>query len=858
MKRRAPRVAVWILTAILPRDRSVEVLGDLEENFRRRGRFGALWYCKETVAFVLRLLPELARDAVQVDLRHSLRRLRNRPTLTATAVLTLTFAVGATTAVYSVVRSVVFRPLPFPRSERIVSICETNELVGDYCVASPPDVESFAERTRSLSRIGIGRYWFFSVRHGGQSEGVVGGLATRSFFQVFDIEPLLGRLPRPDDERGALLSYQLWQTSFGGEASVIGRAIEVDGKPFEVVGVLPAGMRIPWHERVQLWTPLPFHPKDEENRGWRGFSSVARLADGASLDEARSELEGLSQALALEYPSTNAGWGIRVERLRRELLGSTRETMLLFLGAVLLVYLIGCVNVANLLLARNAEKEREVAVSVALGANRSRVVSQLLGESLLLSLLGGACGFALGSLATRALVALAPADIPRLSEVRLDATVFGLAAGLSLLTTLVFGILPAWRASSIDPGRTLSAGARGFLPGARTGPGGALVVAEIALAVVLLVSAGLLARSFAAILDWEPGFDREHLLTVQVFAPQEKYPQGAQVTRLFESLAEEARSLPGVVSVGATSAGPLFGGRETTELVIDGIEAAQEARPIARWYDVDPSYLRTLGVPLLQGRWLSEEDREDTPRVALVNEAMAKKYWPSGSALGKRVSSVRGEEGTEFEIVGIVGNVTPFYPDAVPEPEMYWPKRQYPRWATYLVVRTASEPAMVVASLRSRMAAVEPDATLGRVASLDELVQRELTAPRFQLLLMAAFAVVALVLAVVGVYGVVAHGVARRGHEFGLRMSLGAERADILRLVLGSSSRLAAAGLVVGIAAALVSTSALTHLLHGVSKTDPWTYAVVAGLLFAVALLASYVPARRASRSDPLAALRVD
>jgi putative ABC transport system permease protein len=858
MKRSPPPLAVWILTGILPGERTLEVLGDLEEAFHRRGRFARIWYWKETFVFAFRLLPDLARDAVALDLRYSARRLLHRPLLTSAAVATLALSIGATTAVYSVVRSVVLRPLPFPRSERIVSLCETNELVSDYCVASPPDVENWKERSRTLSRIGIARYWFFNVNHGGRSEGLVSGLATPSFFDVFELEPILGRLLRPGDERVALLSYALWQSSFGSEASVIGRSIRIDGEPFEVVGVLPARTRLPWHERVQLWTPLPFDPKDEENRDWRGFSAVARLAEGFSLADARSEMAAVSASLALDYPATNTGWGIRVQPLRRELVGATRETLLLFLGAVVLVYLIGCVNVANLLLARNAEKEREIALSVALGAGRRRVLSQLLSESLLLSCLGGVLGFVIGVLATRGLVAVAPSDVPRLSEVSLDSTVLALALGLSVVTALVFGLLPAWRASGVDPGPALSTGARGFLPGARTGPGGGLVVAELALAVVLLVSAGLLIRSFSAVLDWKPGFDRESVLTFQVFAPRANYPEGARVTDFFERLEEDIRAIPGVVSVGASSAGPLFGGRETTELAIEGFDASGDARPTARWYDVDRGYLPTLGLPLREGRWFTDADREDAPRVAIVNEAMAERYWPSGSAVGQRVESLGVAEGTTWEIVGVVGNVTPFFPDGVAEAEIYWPKRQFSRWATFFVLRSATDPEAVVSVARARVEKLDPDATFGRVSTMDELVQRELTAPRFQMLLMSVFAFMALVLAVVGVYGVVAHDVTRRRHEFGLRMSLGAGRSDILRLVLGSSARMAAAGLFLGGAAALAAGRALSHLLHGVAETDAVTYVVVAILLLVVTLLASYLPARRASRSDPMIALRCD
>lgn len=847
-----------------------DVVGDLEERARSR-RFVALWYWRQTIVLLAYLMPDRLRafsatrsrarvgDTLWHDVRYSWRKLLKRPGFSAVVILTLALGIGATTAIFTVMNAVVLRPLPFPESERLVALCETNEVIDGYCVASPPDAFNWTQRSRTLESIGVARNRPATLRDEDGGEGVQRGIATPEFLQTFGVVPLHGRLFDSRDQivgrpGVVVLGHEIWLTRFGGDSDVLGRSVNMDGESYEIVGVLPSSVQIPMLKYIELWTPLPFDPRHEENRGWRGFLAVGRLADGVELGEAQSELLTIAGALGREFPETNDGWGVRVSPLKEHVVGPAGSLLALFLGAVCLVLLIGCVNVANLMLARAMERDREVAVATALGASGFRVVRQLLTESLLLSGLGGVAGLIMGSWAVRALLVLAPRDIPRLDEVSLDATVVVFALVLSVATALLFGAAPAVSASRVRASHALGKGPRA----ARSsfGLGGALVASEVALALVLSVSAGLLVRSFASVTKWEPGFERTRLLTLWVYTPLDSYPEGAQVVRFFERAAESIRTIPSVTAVGATSAGPLFGGRETTEFHIEGREATSDALPVARWYDVDAAYLPSLGVPLLQGRHFNASDHENAPRVAVVNETMARRYWAGEDPIGTRVTTAR--DGVSWEIVGIVSDVTPFLPGEAAEPEIYWPKLQYPRWATFFVVRTDAEPETVVTLVRERLEALDAGVHIRRMRTMDELVSGELVSPRFNMLLFLILAAVALTLAAVGTYGVLSYGVAQRTREIGLRISLGAERRDVVALIVGKGLKLTALGVVVGWLVAYLATRWLAHLLFGVESTDLVTYASMGAVLLLVASIACYVPARRASRLDPLAALRYE
>jgi putative ABC transport system permease protein len=890
-KPKPPALAARLLHRWLPPERHADVLGDLEEAFHARvaqsGRARSrLWYWRQAVLLSARLLPEHVQDhwlpltrytaashyrqiagatvrkntmgTLLQDLRYAIRGLLRSPGFTAVTVTTLTLGIGANTAIFSVVHGVVLRPLPFLEADRLVALCETHERLTGFCVASPPNVEDWNTQSHTFETIGLGRSWQFLLRDADGADGVNGGYATPAFFIAYRARPLLGRLLDPEDlEPGrnhvVLLSHSLWSTRLGGSAAIVGQSVTLDGENYTVVGVLPQDFEVPQLDFVELWTPLPFEYQKE--RDWRGFMTIGRLNQEVSLEEARSEMLAITARLAQQYPETNEGWGLELVPLHERVVGSARSTLLVFLGAVGFVLLIGCVNVANLVLARSAERQREFAVRAALGADRLRLVRQMLTESLLLAAVGGITGVLTATWALRAFIAIAPSNIPRLDEVSIDGWVLGFAVIVSIFTSVLFGFAPAVRATKVDLTRSLKEGQQGYYGWSGLGVRNLLVISEVALALMLLVGAGLLTRSFATAVRWDPGFDRENLLTVSVFGSPAKYTTGAKVNRLFQQAVEDVESLPGVGSVGATSAGPLFGGRETTELSIVGRPEDAERRPVARWYDIDPNYVRTLGVPLLGGRYFTAADDAAAPPVAMINETMALRYWPDEDPLGSRVTVLMGDPQI-FTVVGVVGDVTPFRPDAAPEPEIFWPKLQWPRLATFLVIRTASEPTSLVRAVRERLYQLDPDLSLGSFRTMEQLVDRQLVRPRFNMLLLGIFALVALTLAAVGIFGVISYAVSHRTHEIGLRMSLGAGRQEILGLVIRDGLKLVAAGLTIGVGGALGLTRGLSSMLMGTSPTDPQTFVGVTVVLVGVALLACYLPARRAARVDPMVALR--
>jgi len=788
------------------------------------------------------------------DLRYVLRALRRSPTFTLAAVATLALSIGATTAIFSAVNGILLRPLPFPDAGRLVVMCERHPSVpAGFCIGSPPNAADWAAASRTLDAVGVARDWPFLVRDESGSETLDGGVATADFFRVLGVQPGLGRLIAPGEEGGArvvVLSHALWRGRFGGDSSLVGKTITLDHEPYTVVGVLPAGVTIPGMEWIQLWTPLPFGQRLEENRKWRGFRVYGRLAHGASLTQARDELSRIAAGLAETHPETNQGWAIEVEGLQGHLVGSVERALLVLLGAVAFVLLIGCANVANLVLGRVTHRSRELAVRAALGSGAWVAGRLILLEALVLGILGGVLGLVLSFWGLDVFLRLAPGGIPRLHDVRVDGWVFAFALALSCLTSVLFGaagLFPALRLNLSDALRQ-----REGTPGrSRVGLRGALVVAEMALALMLLTGAGLFLKSFSRLASWNPGFEVQHLTSTWLLASQTKYPTGPQVADLFQRAVEEVASLPGVVSAGAASAGPGFGGTETGELRIVG-RASEGEPPTARWFDVDDNYFTTLGVPLLRGRGFTATDAAGAPGVALVNETMARRYWPGRDPVGQQV--VMYDRG--MTIVGVVADVPPLSSGEPAAPEIYWPNQQAPRWATYVIIRSAADPATVTGAARRRLQQLDPDLSVPEFQSLEARFGRQLVYPRFVTLLMAVFAGIALALAAVGVYGVIAYGVARRTREIGIQVAMGASRGDILRAVLMQGLVLTLAGAVIGAAGAVAISPVLRSLLAGVEPGDPLTLLAVAVVLVLVALVASYVPARRASGISPLEALR--
>ena len=797
------------------------------------------------------------------DVRLAVRSLIKHRTVTIVAVATLALSIGITTAVFSVVNGVVLEPLPFSHPDRLVSFCERDRSeTSDWCGASVPDVYEIAARVPGIAVAGVAREWPFMMRTVDGTDAVRGGLASAEAFQALGIVPLAGRLIAPgeignDWRRVAVLSYDMWRTRFGGRRDVIGQAITLDGEPHTIIGVLPRDARLPDLERVEIWRPVHVDPRDEERRDWRGFHAYARLADGASLEGARRDVASVASDIQRQHFPTQPNWTIEVKTWLDVVVGAVRRTMFVFLGAVGFVLLIGCANVANLLLARSTVRQREMAVRTALGATRRALVRALLVESLVLAVAGAAFGLLLGWWASRAFVALAPAGIPRIDQVGLDPKVLAFTIGLSILTTILVGTAPALRATHVNVHATLSEGGRSGSGSRRvTRLGTALIVAEIALAVILVTGAGLLGRTFTTLLNWRPGFEQEHLLTAWALASTEKYSKRQQYVDLFARAEDELRTIPSVVSVGAGSAGPLFGGDGEGMFTIDGkVPEAGAPRQAALWYDISPGYFKTIGLPIVRGRDVSDRDVESTPFVAVVNQTFAKRYL-GAEPLGTRIHMV--EHDADFTIVGVVRDVPPVRPGDAVSPEIFWSNRQVGRPATYFLVRTAGDPATVAAAMRARLHAVDPDLHVSQTRTLRDWLSAELVRPRFGAVLLAVFGALALVLAAIGTYGLIAYAVAQRTREIGIRMALGARPVEIVSEVLGRGLKLAGLGVGIGFIGALGLTRLIRGMLAGVSPNDPVSFGVSAALLIAGAVLACVLPARRASRVDPVVALRTD
>ena len=797
-------------------------------------------------------------NSLIADLRFGIRQLLRRPGFSLVAVLTLALGSGAAAAMFGIVDRVLLRPLPFFESDRLVSLCETNPSLEGFCVASPPNVEDWSRRSRALTSFGLGRTWSFSLRTETGSQGVAGGLATPGLFRTLRVTPMLGRMLAPEDltpsgRHVAVLSAGFWATHFGGDRSVLGRAIVLDGEPYEIVGVLGAVADVPHLSSVQVWVPLPFDPRDEENRRWRGFETFGRLAAGVTVAAAQRELEALQRDLALSHPETNRGWGARVVPLLDSVVGPVRPTLLVFMAAVVILLVVAGANVTNLLVARSAARERELAVRAAIGASRGALFRLVAVEGFVLAAVGGVLGLVVAAWAADALLRLMPNGLPRVTHVALDQR----QVAFTLLLTCAIGALaplaPALRAMRLDLTTALK---QGHQPaGWRTALGlrGGLVVAEVATAFLLAIGAGLLARGFTTLLAWQPGFERAHLLTFWTLASPGTYKDAPGVAALFERLEGGLRRLPGVTGVGMASSGPLFGGEETGEFAPDG--AGGDDRLLgARWYDVSATYFPTLGVGLRRGRLFGAADRAGAPPVALINETMARRLFGNADPVGRRLRQRNFDR--PIEVVGVVADIPPFTPGVATQPEIYWPYQQQPRWGSYFVLRTSGEPAALAQAVERTLAGVDPDLRPVRMQTMADLVSARLARPRFQMILIGVFAAVALTLALVGVYGVLAASVAARTRELGVRLALGASARQVLGLVLHQGMVLAGVGVAVGALAALGVSRFASTLLYGVRATDPLTYGLVAALVLLAAAMACLIPARRAARVDPMTSLR--
>ena len=796
------------------------------------------------------------------EFRHALRGLGARPSFSVTAVLTLAIGIGLTTAMFSVIDGIVLRPLPFPNADRLVTICtRSSSSAPDWCSISPPNVADIAARSRTIEDIGLGRSWSYHLKTASGTTVISGGIATPGMFRALGIRAQRGRVFGDADMLGresdvAVISDELWRTAFGADANIVGRSIDLDGHSVVVVGVLDSAVALPKLSYVKLWRPLDFRPTDEKNREWAGFIAYGRLRPGMSMDQARADLMGIAAQLRREHFATTAGWGLSIESLQDLVVGRVRPILLLFLAAVFFVLLIACANVANLLLAHASARKREMALRVALGAARARIVRVLLVESFVLALTGALLGVAIAEWGTTAFQKFAPASIPRIRNVEVDLRVLAFALLLAVGTTIAFGLAPALRASRVDLSSAIREGGRSA---SRAGSrlGALLVVVELALALMLVSFAGVLTRSFAEIARWDPGFEREHLLTFSLFAKMETHSTRAALAGFWNDVEAELRTIPGVLGVGSTSAGPLFGGGDgSADITLVGKPTPTGAA--AAWFNVSPGYFNTLGVPILRGRDLDRQDSTGSVWPVLVNETLARRYWPGTNPVGDRFRFQIGKTPNNAEIIGMVRDVPPITPGQPVEPQMYWSDRSEPRGFSYFVVRTAVPPASIMPTVRAKLAGLEPDLVPGNVSTMPELISDELTTPRFDMLLLVSFAVAALALAAVGAYGLLAYLVSGRTRELGIRLALGATPVEIIGSVLAQGLRVTLAGIAVGAFGAVIGTRALRAIVAGVSTIDPITFAIGTCVLLLVALAACLAPARRAGAVDPVVTLSAE
>jgi len=791
--------------------------------------------------------------ALWQDVRYGFRTLGKSPGFTIVAVLTLAFGIGANTAIFSIVYAVLLRPLPYQHAERLM-----------IASISPPDFRDVKEAGQTFDGMAIWGSNLYNVSVGNETTQVTGAIVSPDFFPLLG-GPMLGRVWSADEDRLplAVISHDLWQSRYGGDPQVIGSTVRLSGNVHTIVGVMPPEFQYP-SSRFKIWvtfgSAMAATPEQLENRQFRIFRAVARLKPGVSLAQMQAEVDAISARLRQQYPATNAGIRIEFASLSERLLGDVRPALMVLLETVGFVLLIACANVANLTLARTAAREREIAIRTALGAGRWRVLRQLLTESLLLAVAGGITGLLLAVWLIDVLLSLNPSDIPRLSAVSINVPVLLFTLAVSALTGLLCGLVPAWQATRANLNQSLKEGGRGTfgsMKGRRVR--GALVMAEVALSLIVLIGAGLLINSFTRLLHVERGFTTENLLTLNVGLVQYKDPQRrAAVAR---EVIERVGGLPGVQAVGGGTGLPPITPQRGTNFAVQGLPNDNADERSSYFIAVSPDFFRALGTPLIDGRAFDSRDDADASKVVIVNRALARRLFPNGNAVSQRLQLVNPQQSDEWrEIVGVVGDVRYSGLDDPGEAAIYTPFAQTPLLWNYLMIRTiaAVPPESVMQAVRDAVVSVDPKLEAANFQTMDQLVSESIAEPRFYTLLLAAFAALALVLAAVGIYGVISYSVTQRTHEIGVRMALGARRRDVLKLVVGQGMTLALVGVGLGLGASFALTRVMASLLFGVSATDPMTFVITSLLLAGIALLACYVPARRATKVDPMIALRYE
>jgi predicted permease len=854
----------------------------LAERYRRRGmtseaamlaarrQFGNTTLLQEDLR-AMQIIPAI--ETLRGDLTYAARMLRRNPGFAATAVITLALGIGANTTIFSVCNAMLFKPLPYAEPDRIVMLSE-RQRDGKLGDVAPANFVDWRNGSHSFTDMAAMRASSFASSFilGGQSEAsrLIGGDVSSSFFSVLGVRFMLGRNFLPDEDlpghdRVAILSYAAWSKWFGADRDIAGKAITLDDASYTVVGVLPADFQFgttaaDFQARSQpdIWVPLALNPQKLQ-RGAHMLHVIGRLNPGVKLAQVQAELNVIAANLAQQYPENDKDIGIAAVPLTDQVTGSVRVALETLLGAVGLVLLIACANVANLLLGRAAARQKEMAVRIALGASRGRLAQQLLTESLFLAGLGGIAGFALALAAIAALTPQLPADLSRAAGIAVDMRMLIFTAVISLVTGILFGLGPLFAARRENAGESLKQNNRSA-SGIQTRLRSGLAVAQIAIAIILLIGAGLMVKSFWELMHVAPGFRSENILTARLSVPRSRYPDNRRIAALEEDVQESLRARPGVQSAGFATYLPLGGSENGWSFVIEGRPPLPVGTyNMAQYRPVSAGYFEAIGIPLLRGRSFTSADTPEAPWVVVINDSMAREYWPSENPIGQRIQASGGQP-TWRTVIGVVGNVLHESLDGAAKAEMYLPVEQAMNIESNptIVVRAETAPGTAAGELRAAVTAIDPAIAVDQIETMHQLVSGSVAQPRFRTMILAAFSLLALVMASIGIYGVMNYLVIQRTREFGIRLSLGATRTDVLRLVLGRAATLIGAGTCLGLVGSVLLVRLITKLLFGTAPLDPLTFATVPVLLAAVALAASYIPARRATRIDPIVALRYE
>jgi putative ABC transport system permease protein len=810
-------------------------------------------------------------EAFWQDLKYGIRMLAKSPGFTAVAVIALALGIGANTAIFSVVNAVLIRSLPFANPDQLVMVWENNRPRNRaQNVISPANYLDWRDQNTVFEQMSLVFDTRANLTGVDDPEELPTQFVEHNFFDLLGVNASLGRTFVPEEsvdgqDSVVVLGQSLWKRRFGGDPAMVGKTIKLNGQDFTVIGIAPPDFQFLIRggsltgKQAELWMPITFSPNARVRRG-RFMSAVARMKPGVTLAEAQAEMDGIAANLEKQHVEFNTGWGVSLVPLRTQLVGEIRPALLVLLGAVAFVLLIACANVANLLLARAASRQREIAIRTALGAGRWRVVRQLLTEATVLAGLGGAFGLLLAMWGVDLLLALTPKDLLGLEGVGLDYRVLGFTFGVSILTGLLFGLAPALEASQPNLNESLKEGGRGAVTGGRSHRLRDLfVVAEIALALVLLIGSGLMIRSFARLQSVDPGFDAKNLLTVKLLLPSSRYREDPKRKEFFKQLTERVQTLPGVRSVGTVSYLPIAGLGAATRFDIEGRPPLPPGQDLVGDVRVvDGGYFHTMGIPLLQGRTFTERELTEETHVVMINETMARDYFPGEDPIGKRVTIHMKDENVPSEIIGVVRDARYVGLDTPVRAMTYWPYPELVYSGMTLVIRTEGEPLALAESVRREVLALDKDQPVADVRTMESWVSDSVSRARFSTMLLGIFAGVALLLSAVGIFGVMSYAVSERTHEIGVRMALGAQTSDVLALVVKQGMMLALVGVGLGLGAAFALTRVLSSLLFGVSATDPATFALLSVVLASVALLACYLPARRAAKVDPMIALRYE